>query len=94
MTGTGEIIIDADGKIAQIDDRDGAQMMGMMEVDGRPATDDDVMGWLERAAGALVLRYQGRVVNVQPVARDDVPAVFGFIRLPQPVQGEAAVAAR
>lgn len=94
MTETGEVIIDAGGCIAQVDDRDGAQMMGMMEVDGRPASDEDVMAWLDSAKGALTLRYKSEWVALQRVARDDVAAVCGFVRLPEPARGEAAEVAQ
>jgi hypothetical protein len=89
MTETGEVIVDAGGKIAQVDDRDGAQMMAMMEVDGRPASDDDVMAWLENSERKLALRYKGREVALQRVVRAEVSAVFGFVRLPQPLVSEA-----
>lgn len=94
MTEAGEVIIDAGGNIAQVDDRDGAQMMGMMEVDGRPASDDDVMAWLESAKGALTLRYKGEWVAIQRIARDQIEAALGFVRLPQPATGEAAEVAQ
>ena len=93
MTETGELIVDAGGKIAQVDDRDGAQMMAMMEVDGRPASDEAVMGWLEDGQRSLALRYKGLAVPLQRVSRDEVPAVFKFVRLPQPAGDPDASAA-
>ena len=93
MTEFGEVIVDVGGKIAQIDDRDGAQMMALMEVNGRPALDDDVMGWLDHGEVKLALRFKGRELALQRVARAQVPAVFGFVRLPQPLEGEASEAA-
>ena len=94
MTGTGEIIIDADGKIAQVDDRDGAQMMAMMEADGHAVSDEEVMGWLEGAEGELVLRFKGQPVTMQRVARDGLPEAFGFVRRPALTIGEAAEGAQ
>lgn len=86
MTGTGEIIVEAGGKVAQVDDRDVAQMMTMMEIAGTPAPDDALMAWLEGGEGELVLRYREQRVPVQKIRREDVPARLGFIRLPVPPQ--------
>ena len=70
--------------VAQLDDRDIAQVMDALELDGKPVADDALMVWLEGAAGSLVWRYQGRAVPVQRIARDAVAAHFGFQRLPAP----------
>ena len=82
MTETGEVIVEAGGKVAQVDDRDVAQMMTMMEIAGAPASDEALMAWLDGGDGELVLRYREQRVPVEKIRRDDVPARFGFIRLP------------
>lgn len=84
MTGVGELIVQCDGKVAQVDDRDMAQMLGSMEVDDAPVTDEALMAWLEGAAGELTLRYRERRVPVKRIERDQVPGHFGFTRLPAP----------
>jgi hypothetical protein len=84
MTETGELIVDAGGKIAQVDDRDVAHLMTTMEIGAAPASDEALMAWLDGGAGELVLRYQGQAVPVARIARAAVPAHFGFTRLPAP----------
>lgn len=82
MTETGEVIVDAGGKIAQVDDRDVAQLMEMMEIDGKRATDEGLIAWLEQGAGTLRLRYRDSAVELERIARADVETTFGFVRLP------------
>ncbi len=84
MTEAGEIIIVSDGKVAQVDDRDGAQLMASMEMDGAVASDEAIMGWLEGKESSLALRYQGRLTPVQRIASAEVPDRFHFTRLPAP----------
>jgi len=84
MTQSGEMIVEGDGKVAQVDDRDVAQLMTSLELDGTPASDEALMAWLDSAKGELVLNYRGQRVPVAPIHRDDVPAQLGFTRQPKP----------
>ncbi len=84
MTERGDIILVCGGKVAQLDDRDGAQLMASMELGGATASDEALMAWLEGAPGDLVLRYRGQPVAVERIASDAVPSLFGFVRLPAP----------
>ena len=85
MTEVGELIVEGGGKVAQVDDRDVAQLMNLLELDGRPAGDEALLAWLGGQAGKLVLRYQGRPAPVERIAHDQVAANFGFQRLPAAV---------
>ncbi len=82
MTEAGDVIVDAGGKVAQVDDRDVAQLMAQMEMDGAPASDEALMGWLDGAGGELTLTYAGKKVPVGRLERDALPAYFGFVRQP------------
>jgi hypothetical protein len=84
MTESGEIIVTGDGKVAQVDDRDVAQLMTALELAGMPASDEALMDWLDGADGELVLHYRDQRVPVAPIQLDEVAAHFGFIRLPAP----------
>jgi hypothetical protein len=84
MTEHGELILQGGGKVAQLDDRDVAQLMESLEMDGAPVGDDALMAWLGGAPGALRLRYRGQLVEVGRIAREAVPDRFGFRRLPAP----------
>jgi hypothetical protein len=84
LTGGGELIVQSGGKVAQLDDRDGAQWMQALEIDRKPASDEALMAWLESGAGQLALRYRGQQVPVERIERDEVAARFGFNRQPAP----------
>jgi hypothetical protein len=84
MTAEGELIVVAGGKVAQVDDRDVGQMMARLEANGAPVADDALMAWLEGGAGQIVLHYGGKAVALERIAQQQVPAVFGFVRLPAP----------
>jgi hypothetical protein len=85
MTEAGEVIIDSGGKIAQVDDRDVAQLILSMEIDGAGASDEALMAWLDGAPGQLMLRYRQQRVPVQRVVHGDLAQRFGFTRLPAPL---------
>jgi hypothetical protein len=84
MTEQGELIVQGGGKAAQLDDRDVAQLMQALELDGKPVSDDALVAWLGGAPGVLVLRYREDPVPVERIARDSVAARFHFQRLPTP----------
>ena len=84
LTEQGELLLEGGGKVAQFDDRDVAQLMEAIELDGTPVADDALMAWLDGAAGSLAWHYQDKTVPVARIARDAVAAHFGFQRLPAP----------
>jgi hypothetical protein len=84
LTETGELIVQAAGKVAQLDDRDFAQLMDGLELDGQAASDEALIAWLDGRGGRLTLRYQDQRVAVERIGRDEVPGHFGFIRTPGP----------
>jgi hypothetical protein len=86
LTDAGGIVLRAGTTIAQVDDRDAAQLLQAFERDGHPASDEDVMAWLEGGAGELALRWQDRRIVVGRLAANEVPAAFGFVRRPDLLQ--------
>lgn len=88
MTDAGGIVLRAGRTVAQLDDRDAAQLLQAFELDGRPASDDDVMAWMAGGAGELALRWQDGRIAVGRLTADEVPARFGFVRRPDLLQGQ------
>ena len=82
MTEAGELLLAAGATCAQLDDRDLAQLMASLELDGTPVGDDALMAWLEGAPGELALCWQGARAPVERIARVEVAERFGFKRLP------------
>ena len=88
MTDAGGIVLRAGRTVAQLDDRDAAQLLQAFELDGRPASDDEVMAWMAGGAGELALRWQDGRIAVGRLPADEVPARFGFVRRPDLLQGQ------
>ncbi|MFC5461028.1 DUF2946 family protein [Massilia niabensis] len=81
----GEAIVQAGEVIAQVDDRDVAQLFEGLELDGKPARDEALLAWLgggDGNNGTLTLRWRGATIPVERIARDALPGRFGFVRTP------------
>lgn len=89
MTDNGELIVESAGKIAQVDDRDVAQLMATLDIDGALASDEALMGWLGGGTGQLTLRYKGHAAPVERIAREDVATRMRFVRMPALSSGAA-----
>jgi hypothetical protein len=91
--------MDGNGKktVAALDDRDLAQCLPMLRIDGAPlddANEGQLLEWMKAtddidsvepgAAAALTLRYQSKDIPVSPIAQADIPRHFGFVLRPQP----------
>jgi hypothetical protein len=87
MTEVGGIVLRAGGQLAQLDDRDVAQLLQAMALDGRLVSDEELMAWLDGSSGSdqrgqLALRWQGREIAVERLAGMEAPARFGFVQRP------------
>jgi hypothetical protein len=84
LTELGELIVQSGGKVAQVDDRDMAQLLPDLALDGAGVTDEALMAWLDGTPGSLTLRYRGTGLAVERIAREGIPHRFGFVRVPAP----------
>lgn len=82
MLASGALLLRAGTRVAQLDDRDLAQLLQAMELDGEPVADEALMAWLEGGDGQLALCWQGRRIGVDRLQADDAPQRFGFVRRP------------
>lgn len=81
---TGALLFQAGATLAQLDDRDVAQVLGRLTLGGKPASDEAIMAWLGGAAGELALPWEGRLIDVERVMAEELPGRFGFNRVPAP----------
>ncbi|OFJ49260.1 hypothetical protein BA896_010605 [Janthinobacterium lividum] len=79
----GALILRQGDCVAQVDDRDMAQVLPALRVDGQVASDEAVLDWLENNQGNLVLLHDGKEIAVQPLAYASVAQTFDFQRAPQ-----------
>jgi len=82
MLDSGALLLRTGARVAQLDDRDLAQLLQAMELDGQPVADEALMAWLEGGAGRLALRWQDRLLPVERLAAEEAPQRFGFVRRP------------
>ena len=82
MTDAGALIFHTGEVVAQLDDRDMAQVLGRMELDGRPASIEAVMAWLEDDSADLRLVIGEQRVAVERLAAEALPRRFGYVPLP------------
>jgi hypothetical protein len=82
MLDSGGIVLRAGGQLAQLDDRDVAQLLAALELDGKPVADEALMAWLAGGPGKLALRWQGREIALERLRMEDAAQRFGFIQRP------------
>jgi hypothetical protein len=82
MAENGSIVLRAGEQLAQLDDRDVAQLLQVMELDRKPVVDEELLAWLEGGPGRLALRWQGRDIEVERLGVDEAPQRFGFVQRP------------
>jgi hypothetical protein len=83
MTETGNVILQSGDVVAQVDDRDVAQLLGQMQLDGKPASDEALVGWLDNGAGTMTLRHHGQVVQVARIKGEALPQQVRFVKQPR-----------
>jgi hypothetical protein len=82
MLDSGGIVVRAGEQLAQLDDRDVAQLLQAIELDRKPVGDEELMAWLENGSGQLTLRWQDRHVVIERLRAEEAPQRFGFVRRP------------
>lgn len=71
-------------RVALLDDRDMAQCLAHVHLDGSIIKDEHLLAWLETPKGAsLSLQWQGQFIPIKHILEQNVAAHFGFIRLPR-----------
>ncbi|WP_312512902.1 DUF2946 family protein [Massilia sp.] len=84
LSDAGAVLFQAGDSVAQLDDRDVAQVLGKLELDGQAASDEAVMAWLESGVGKLTLPWNGKRFDVERIEAADLPQRFNFNQLPTP----------
>lgn len=86
MTEDGQLLLQDGEKLAMVDDRDMAQCLPRLHVDGVPATDEQLLAWLEEREDGreLSFEHEGVRIPVRRIARNRIAEHFGFVAAPLP----------
>ncbi len=85
MTENGQLILQAGDKVAALDDRDLAECLAGLRIDGAAVDDEQLLDWLSgRHDQRLILDFAGQRLPVQRIARAQLQQQFGFVAAPQP----------
>jgi hypothetical protein len=89
MTESGLLLLQSGDRIAQMDDRDMAQCLGRLHINGSPADDERLLAWLDQPSSdvKLTLEFAGAHYPVGRLEWDSIPQKFGFTRTPHPEAG-------
>lgn len=86
ITENGLLLLQSGDQIAQVDDRDMAQCLMRLNVNGIPVDDDRLLAWLGEPSdtATVTLEFSSKHYPVVRLEQDDIPKKFGFIPHPQP----------
>jgi hypothetical protein len=86
LTDSGQLVLKAGDKIAMLDDRDMAQCLPRLRMNGETVSDEQLLAWLSdesRSATPLSLSVGQKELPVQHIKRDTLATQFGFVKRPQ-----------
>ncbi|KQQ47471.1 hypothetical protein ASF61_02165 [Duganella sp. Leaf126] len=82
LTGDGALVVAGNDVVAQLDDRDIAQVLPRLRLHGVPVSDEALLAWLDDPAAPLMLADGDRQLAVERVHADQLGRRFGFISVP------------
>ena len=84
MTDAGQLLLLSKDRLAQVDDRDVAQCMAWLVMDGKPVSDEQLLQWLAQQPECeqIMFQYAGSRLPLRHVQQEDISRQFGFIRKP------------
>lgn len=86
LTEEGRLLLTAPGLVAAIDDRDLAQCLAQLRMDGEAISDEALLEWLANPTDQRILTWQQAesTIPVTRIATKDIASVFGFVPKPRP----------
>ena len=83
LTNEGQLVLQDAEHIAMLDDRDVAHCLPLLQWNGRPVEDAQLLAWMDAPDAALRFLVGGKAIPVQAIQRTDLAAQLGFIALPR-----------
>jgi hypothetical protein len=86
FTDAGQLLLLSSERIAMLDDRDMAQCLSLLRIDGAPAEDERLLGWISepQSGGLLTLDHAGNRLRVERIEGASIARRFGFVQNPEP----------
>jgi len=84
MTREGQVVLASEKVVAALDDRDAAAVLATLTVAGRPASDEEIMEWLDGGdAATLVFSHGNNSLRLQRTSAAGLARQFGFVAQPR-----------
>lgn len=83
LTDEGQLILKGAAHVAMLDDRDVAHCLPLLQWNGKPVEDAQLLAWLEAPDAQLRFMFNGKAVPVHPLQRADLAAQLRFKALPR-----------
>ncbi|HWW07819.1 DUF2946 family protein [Collimonas sp.] len=85
LTEQGRLLLIAPGQVAAIDDRDLAQCLADLRMDGETVSDEALLEWMTTPSEHQILTWQktGTTLPVAHIATENIATHFGFIQKPR-----------
>ncbi len=85
LTEQGRLLLIAPNQVAAIDDRDLAQCLADLRIDGKIAGDEALLEWMANPSKSQTLTWQkaGVTLTVEPIATENISTRFGFTQNPR-----------
>ena len=97
ITAAGRLVLKSEEKIAMVDDRDLAESLTLLRMEGKPMDDAMLLDWLERMQGELALQLGQHYLPVRPLKGGELGKQLGFephpARLNPPITATASSSA-
>jgi hypothetical protein len=85
LTEQGRLLLIAPGQVAAIDDRDLAQCLADLRMDGETVSDEALLEWMTNPSEHQILTWQkaGTTLIVTHIATENIATHFGFVQKPR-----------
>lgn len=83
LTEQGRLLLIGPNQVAAVDDRDLAQCLADLRIDGKIADDEALLEWMTTPNQTLTWQKAGTTLTVEPIATENIPTRFGFTQKPR-----------
>ncbi|PRC92396.1 DUF2946 family protein [Solimicrobium silvestre] len=84
MTSDGHLLLQSAAILAQVDDRDMVDAMACVYLNDQPASDEQVLAWLENPHAGLTFRFQQQSIPITLTSLTELAKTHPFVAHPQP----------